>query len=46
MQIETTPAVIRNDLSEIRSTIFLERDNVWVHRARTNIYPLRTRPNE
>ena len=33
MQIETTPAVIRNDLSEIRSTIFLERDNGSDHRA-------------
>ena len=25
---------------------FVEPDNVWVHRARTNIYPLHTRPNE
>ena len=43
MQIETTPAVIRNDLSEIRSTIFLERDNGNVHRAAANIIVSKSR---
>ena len=34
---EITPAVIRNDLVEILSTIFPERDNVRVIRAAIQI---------
>ena len=30
----------------IMSGLRLKRYNVWVHRARTIIYPLHTRPNE